>query len=190
MRPISRKRRFEQLALPHLDAVYRLARRLASDPAEAEDLVQEAFMRAYRAFDGFELREFGIKPWLLRILHNTFYTSRVRQKREPTLLDDLDFARAAEELTDVAVEPPRIDGIDWDDFDQELKRAIGRLPEEYRVVLLLWAVEELSYKEIAQVIECPVGTVMSRLYRARQTLGASLADYARRRGLPMDRFNP
>lgn len=185
---MSRKRRFEQLALPHLDAAYRLACRLASDPVEAEDLVQEAFMRAYRAFDGFELREFGVKPWLLRILHNTFYTTRGRRRREPTLLDDLDFAHAADELANASAEPPTIDGIDWDAFDEELKQSVERLPEEYRIVILLWAVEELSYKEIAQVVGCPVGTVMSRLYRARQTLKASLAAYARTRRVPMERY--
>lgn len=168
---------FEQVAMPHLDSVYRVARRLAATETEAEDLVQEAFLRAFRAFDRFELRTYGAKPWLLRILHNTYYTRRQRANREPTLLDDVDFDCFAGEL-----EPETLDGWpdelpDWDAFDAELKNAVASLPVEYRTVLLLWAFEDLSYKEIAAICGCKIGTVMSRLYRARQILSQRLAGY-------------
>ncbi len=184
----SSKKRFEVLALPHLDAVYRMAMRLTSDATEAEDLAQEAYYRAYRAFESFELRDYGIKPWLLRILHNVFFTAKGKQRREPTLLDDVDFDHFADELPGTAEEPLTADLLDWDQFDQELKAAVETLPVDYRVVLLLWAIEELSYKEIAEVCSCPVGTVMSRLYRARQMLGQGLLDYARERNLSTERF--
>ena len=180
--------RFEVVVLPHLDAVYRTALVLGSDNAEADDLVQETFVRALRAFVGFELREYGARPWLLRILRNVFYTRKGKQRREPTLLDDVDFDHFADELKDADTGPASADSIDWDQFDEELKAAVVQLQPEYRVVLLLWSIEGLSYKEIAEVCDCALGTVMSRLYRARQLLGRTLRDYARKRKLNTERF--
>jgi len=174
---------FERVAMPHLDAVYRVARRLADNEAEAEDLVQEAFLRAFRAFDRFELRTYGAKPWLLRILHNTYYTRRQRANREPTLLDDVDFDCFTGELEPELLERWPDVLPDWDAFDGELKNAVAQLPAEYRTVLLLWAFEDLSYKEIATVCNCKIGTVMSRLYRARQILSQRLAAYVAERNL-------
>jgi RNA polymerase sigma-70 factor (ECF subfamily) len=182
-----KKERFEAVAMPCLDAVYRMAYRLSGERHEAEDLVQETMVRAFQAFDQFELRSFGAKPWLLRILHNVFYTRAGRKRRQPTLLDDVDFDRFSEELSEAQLED---DGtsINWERVDQELKIAVQDLQPEYREVLLLWAMEELSYKEIAEVCRCAVGTVMSRLYRARQLLGRSLKSYARERNLSIERF--
>jgi len=142
-----------------------------------------------RAFAGFELREYGARPWLLRILRNVFYTRKGRQRREPTLLDDVDFDHFADELWDADVEGADAESIDWDQFDEELKAAIAQLQPEYRAVLLLWAIEGLSYKEIADVCDCALGTVMSRLYRARQLLGRKLRDYARERKIDTKRFS-
>ncbi len=184
------KERFESAALPHFPNVYRMARSLARDDAEADDLVQETFVRAFRAFGSFELREYGAKPWLLRILHNVFYTARGRQRRQPTLLDDVDFDHFADEMTDAQLDPPTAETIDWDRVDEELKATIQQLRPEYRSVLLLWAIEGLSYKEIAAVCHCALGTVMSRLYRARQLLWRGLHEYARQRKLNTERFEP
>lgn len=181
---------FEEVALPHLDPVYRIARALASSEAEAEDLVQETYVRAFRAFNRFEMREYGPRPWLLRILHNVFYSSKIREGRQPTLLDDVDFDRFADELGDAPTEPTSIDRIDWEGFDEELKEAVESLRPEYRVVLLLWAIEGLSYKEIAAVCDCALGTVMSRLYRTRRLLERLLSDYAEQRGLTKERLEP
>jgi RNA polymerase sigma-70 factor (ECF subfamily) len=183
------KARFEEIALPHLDAVHRMARALTRNQAEAEDLVQEAFVRALRAFDRFELREYGARPWLLRILHNVFYTTRGGRRREPTLLDDVDFDRFTDEQNGVNGDLVSADGLNWDEFDEELKNAVGQLQPEYRTVLLLWSIEGLSYKEIAETCECALGTVMSRLYRARQVLGGLLRDYAREHKLSTERFD-
>lgn len=180
--------RFEEIVLPHLDAVYRMARKLSGCQADAEDLVQETFIRAFKAFRRFELRQFGPKPWLFKILHNAFYTQAGKNRRQPTLLDDADFAHFADELDQAQVAGGAGSAINWEGVDQEIKQAIDDLQAEYREVLLLWALEDLSYKEIAEVCGCPVGTVMSRLYRARQLLGQKLSDFARYHNVPMERF--
>lgn len=179
---------FEEVALPHLDAVYRMARKLAGGEADAEDLVQETFTRAFKAFRRFELRQFGPKPWLFKILHNAFYTQAGKNRRQPTLLDDVDFDHFTDELDNAQFESGAGARINWDGVDQEIKQAIEGLQVEYREVLVLWALEDLSYKEIADVCGCPVGTVMSRLYRARQLLGQKLGDYARNHNVSMERF--
>ena len=181
------KARFETYALPHLDAVYRMALTWASNETEAEDLTQETFTRAFAAFDRFELRKFGLRPWLLRILYNTFCTAKVKGRRELTLLDDADFDNFADEL-DTEPLPTSVEGINWENFDDEVKLAVADLPPEYRAVLRLWAIERLTYREIAAVCECAMGTVMSRLYRARQLLRKQLGEYARDRKLSIERF--
>ena len=184
------RKRFETVALPHLDAVHRMARRLSAAEGEADDLVQETFMRAYRAFGSFELREYGAKPWLLKILHNVVYTRRGQVRRQPSLLDDADFdnfaGQVAQEPLDVLVDGD----VNWELFDQELKWAVEELQPEYRTVLVLWALEDLSYREIATVCDCPIGTVMSRLYRARQQVGPRLVEFAASQNLKAERFRP
>lgn len=182
--------RFEDVALCHLDLIYRMALRLSGSAAEADDLVQETFLRAHRAFSRFDLREHGAKAWLLKILHNAFYTRRSQAGRQPSLLSDVDFDHFAAELERDPLPELAAGQMDWEGFDEELKRAIDSLVPEYREVLLLWALGELSYKEIATVLECPLGTVMSRLYRARQLLGQNLAEYAAERRIkagPLER---
>ncbi len=181
--------RFEQHALPHLDMVYRMARTLTGDEVEAEDLSQETFARAYSGFDRFELREYGARPWLLRILYNAFYSQRMKHRREPTLLDDVDFDHFADELDGGEWDADTADSINWDNIDEELKRAVANLQPAHRNVILLWSVEGLSYKEIAHVCDCALGTVMSRLYRARQLLKRELLGYARDRRISTERLD-
>ncbi len=181
------KRRFEAVAIPHLDAVHRMACTLARNRADADDLVQETFVRAFRAFGRFELRAYGARPWLLKILHNVFYTTKGRRRRE-LLLEDVDFDRFADVSNGNGAKVASAETVNWDDFDEELKVAVGQLQPEYRVALLLWSIEGLSYKEIAEVCDCALGTVMSRLYRARQVLGKQLRDYAQERKLSTERF--
>ena len=183
--------RFQALALPHLDMVYRVACGLTGNEVEAEDLVQETFIRALRAFERFELRECGPRPWLMRILRNAFYSERKRHRRRPVLLDDLgvDIDCFVDEGDGDVANPGTLETINWDEFDEDLKSAVDQLRVEYRIVLLLWSVEGLSYKEIAAACDWPLGTVMSRLYRARQELGKLLRDYARERKLSTERFD-
>jgi RNA polymerase sigma-70 factor (ECF subfamily) len=167
---------FEQLALEQLDTLYRVAWRLEIDPAAAEDLVQETYLRALGARDGFSLQEYGIRPWLLRIMHNLHVTRAQRQGRQPATLSDAHL-EAAERSTANSLP---IDPASFDAMDQRLVAALEGLPPEYGSVLMLWAVEDMSYKEIAEALDIPVGTVMSRLYRARRRLAAQL------RGLAID----
>jgi RNA polymerase sigma-70 factor, ECF subfamily len=165
---------FEQLALEQIDLVYRVARRLARDPVQAEDLAQETYLRALRARDGFDLQQYGIRPWLLRILHNLYITQGQRNSRQPMRLDDEQWESAEPATADeLPLNPNSFEGM-----DERLVQAIDDLPEEYRSVLLLWAVEDLSYKEIADALDIPIGTVMSRLHRTRQRLAEQLRGYA------------
>lgn len=163
--------------MPHLDTVYRVARRLTRNEHEAEDLVQETYFKAYRAFENFELREQGAKPWLLKILNNTFLNRLAKDKRAPRATDQqtLEETQAADEAG-----PPE---LDYDYLDQEVKQALDSLSPDFRSVLLLWATMEFSYQEIADVLDIPIGTVMSRLHRARQQLARQLEDFARDRRL-------
>lgn len=169
---------FESLALPEMDLVYRVARRLAKNAHEAEDLVQETYLKAYKSFDRFELRDYGIKPWLLRILHNMFYNRATRAARAPVATDQqvLEEDRAA--APSIGSEHG-LPAIDYEQMDTEVKQAIEGLSPEFRSVLMLWATMELSYQEIAETLEIPIGTVMSRLHRARRQLNDTLTDYAR-----------
>ncbi len=168
---------FRNLLLAEMDAVYRMAMHLSRHPDEASDLVQETYLKALRAEDGFELRERGVRPWLFKILHNTFYTRVGKRRREPTLGDDVEGPAVSSEQDDP---PPAwdLEHLDWEQVDERLKRAIDELPEHYREVLLLWAVEGLKYREVAEVLGVALGTVMSRLYRARAILSRELAELA------------
>ncbi len=181
--------KFRQNVLCHADLVYRMAIRLGGSITDADDLAQETFLRAHRAFERFDLREHGAKAWLLKILHNVVLTRRVRAGRQPTLLEDVSFDDFAAELEREPL-PRLADGqMHWEHFDDELKHAVESLIPEYRDVLLLWALGDLSYKQIADIVSAPIGTVMSRLYRARQLLGNELAGYAARRGIGAGRPN-
>jgi RNA polymerase sigma-70 factor (ECF subfamily) len=170
---------FEDVALPHLPMVYRVAERLTRNPHAAEDLVQETYLRAYKAFAEFELREFGIIPWLLRILHNTHLNMQARERRIPRARDgqSLDPGQEPEAGNQAVVGTLE---IDFEQVDDEVKAAIDALRPEYRAVVLLWATMELSYQEIAEILEVPIGTVMSRLHRARAQLMGALREYAGR----------
>jgi RNA polymerase sigma-70 factor (ECF subfamily) len=165
---------FEQLALEQLDTLYRVAWRLEADPSAAEDLVQETYLRALGARDGFSLEGFGIRPWLLRIMHNLHISRSQRAGRQPTTLNDAHLEAAEKATPDkLPIDPASLDAM-----DQRLVAALDELPPEYGSVLMLWAVEDMSYKEIAESLDIPVGTVMSRLYRARRRLAEKLRDMA------------
>ena len=173
---------FERLAVEQLDTVYRVARRLVRDAGRAEDLVQETYLRAFRSREGFNLEEFGIRPWLLRILYNLHLSKGQREGRQPMSVDE-------EQLMAAEGRPTLDDGglpLDlksWEGMDERLVRAIDALPPEYSAPLVMWAVEDLSYKEIALALDVPNGTVMSRLHRARQKLSEQLREYAVREGI-------
>jgi RNA polymerase sigma-70 factor, ECF subfamily len=175
---------FEQLLMAEFDSVVRLARALATPGAEADDLVQETYLRAIQAREGFELRAMGVRPWLLRILNNVFLTRVAREGRAPKAIDS-DQLNAMQDESSSPIEPASATDIDWSKFDGRLARAVGRLAPPLRSTILLWALEDLTYREIADVTGVPIGTVMSRLHRARRTLTEVLEPLARERGLPV-----
>jgi RNA polymerase sigma-70 factor (ECF subfamily) len=176
---------YRRLILEEMDAVYRMAYHLARDPHAASDLLQETYMRALKAEARFELRERGVRPWLFKILHNCFYTRVGKQVRAPSLAEDLQLEHASAELDGP---PPAWDlaSLDWEHVDERLKHAIDDLQPQYREVLLLWAVEGLKYREIAELLDIPMGTVMSRLYRARAVLSKQLAGLAQENGIAVE----
>jgi RNA polymerase sigma-70 factor (ECF subfamily) len=173
------REQFEPLALAQLDALYRMARNLTRDSHQAEDLVQETFARALRSRERFQLHEFGIKPWLLRIMHNLHLNRSGREKRQPIALppEILDAPAPSNET----IGP--LDPASFQAMDQEIVQALDQLPDDYRAVMLLWAIEEMSYKEIAAILDIPIGTVMSRLHRTRQRLADQLRQFATEEGM-------
>ena len=166
-----RRRRFELLALPHLDAAYNLARWLAGNTTDAEDVVQDAYLRAYRYFDAFQGGNFRV--WLLTIVRNAFVTW-VKENRSGRMVFVPDTPLAQTADTDETMwgsKPRDPEALLMDSIDsQTLTRLMEKLPAEYREVLLLREVEDLAYKDIAEVTGMPIGTVMSRLSRARLAL--------------------
>lgn len=174
---------FERLVLEQLDFLYRVALRLARDSHQAEDLVQEACFRAIRSRESFQMSPTGIRPWLVQILRNAFLTKAGRESRQPRLAEDDALEAAAGPSADG---PPESPFPITEQMDQELARAVQTLPEEYRTVLMLWALEDFSYQEIADALKIPIGTVMSRLHRARGKLNEQLKDYAKREGIRRD----
>lgn len=176
---------FEREALKHLDALYGAALRLTRSPSDAEDLVQDAFVKAYRFYDRFEPGT-NMKAWLFRILTNTFINKYRRTTRERKVLEGREaepvgdgvMSRAAmRTLTDPVAEAHRRI------ITAEIQEALDSLPEDYRVMIVLADVEELSYKEIATIVGCPIGTVMSRLHRARKKMQRRLLDQAVQLGI-------
>ena len=184
-----RRGEFEQVALPHLDALYGAAYRLARNPRDAEDLVQEALMRAYRFWDTFE-KDSNCTAWLLKILTTTFITEYQRRRRQREVLD----AASAEQDTGDGVlhhveahtqkSPER--ALVERGVSDDVQRALDALPADFRTAVVLCDVEGLSYKEIAEAMDCPVGTVMSRLFRGRRLLEAQLRPFAIAEGYVRD----
>lgn len=170
-----RRASFEREALVHLDTLYRVALRLSGNAADAEDLVQETVLRAYRSWDRYTPGT-NAKGWLLTILRHLFINEYRRKRRHPETVD-VDTIEPFAVFEDIQEEDPQ--GAFFDRIvDDEVLRAVDELPEAFREAVTLSDVEGLSYEEIAKVLEVPVGTVKSRLFRGRRLLQAKLYDYA------------
>lgn len=169
--------RFEATLLPHLDAAYNLARWLTGSPSDADDVVQEAFLRAFRFFDSFEGEEAGnARAWLLRIVRNTWFTEwrrRLHKADSTSYDDDLPGDDPLPGWIDESGNDPETLAVRRDDVHL-IHRALEALPVAYREVLVLRELEDLSYRDVASVIGVPVGTVMSRLARGRPLLAAAV----------------
>jgi RNA polymerase sigma-70 factor (ECF subfamily) len=157
-----RRQRFEALALPHLDAAYNLARWLCRSPTDAEDIVQDAMLRAFRGFE--QLRGDDVRPWLMSIVRNCWRDRAARPRREVPLPAGAQGPELVFEGPDAEAQAVRASEA------RRLRATIDTLPEEFREVLILREMEDLSYREIAEVVAAPIGTVMSRLARARALL--------------------
>jgi RNA polymerase sigma-70 factor (ECF subfamily) len=180
---------FEEAVLPHLDALYGSAYRLTRNAGDAEDLVQDALLRAYRFWASFQEGS-NCKAWLFKILTNTFINSYKRKKRSKEILNA---AIAEQESTDgVLIHAQALNQrtpaelLVEQSLSEDVERALAAIPADFRVAVVLCDVEGFSYKEIAEIIECPVGTVMSRLHRGRRLLHKELQDYARSQGILKD----
>jgi len=177
---------FETKALEHLDAVYRMALQLSRRPEDASDLVQETFLKALRAADRFEPKGGGIRPWLFKILRNVFYSRVVKEQRGPIASENIHFHPSARPGPDEASPAWNLAALNWEQVDDRLKTAIYSLSSEYREVLLLWGVEGMKYREIALILDVPIGTVMSRLFRARASLVQELGPLAAEVGIRLE----
>ena len=178
---------FEDDAMQFAPQLYTAAMRMTRNPADAEDLVQETYLKAYRAYDTFEAGT-NLKAWLYRILTNTYINRYRKQQRRPSEVDlgDVEdlylYRRLGSDATSDAsrsTEEQVLEGL----VEADVKEAVESLPENFRIPVLLADLEGFAYKEIAEILDIPIGTVMSRLHRGRKALEKALWEFAGRRGL-------
>ncbi len=183
---VAARQDFEHSALPLLDNLYGAAMRLTRDPAEAEDLVQDSMVRAYRFWDTFQ-RGTNIKAWLFTILRNTFINGYHRKGRARSFHADVNAQMSSlgpgVALANSTSQPAGPEEVVLGQITQaKIREALDALPPDYRLAVTLADLEGLSYKEIADIMECPIGTVMSRIYRGRKALHKLLYEHAREIG--------
>ncbi len=180
------KQRFHDEAVPLLDSLYAAALRMTRNPADAEDLVQETMMRAYRAFDRFEAGT-NLKAWLFRILTNAYINIYRKKQREPQKVsseevEDFDLYQELKNHDPAFTRNPETIVLD-SLVDSDIIEALDDLPEQFRLAVVLSDIEDFSYAEMAEIMEVPLGTVMSRLHRGRKALQKRLWELAKDRGI-------
>lgn len=176
------KEEFERDALPHMAALKNFALKMTNDPDLADDLVQETFIKAYRFFDRFE-KGTNIKAWLYRIMKNSFINQFRKDNKTPEKIDYDDVENFYENIKSEAQNSNDLDkDIFSNVFDDEISQALNSLSDEFKTVILLCDIEGYTYEEVAEFLDCPVGTVRSRLHRARNMLAELLEDYAKEKG--------
>lgn len=181
---LTREQEFEEVALVHLDALYNTALQLTHNEDDAQDLVQETYLKAYRFFHQFQPGT-SCKAWLFKILKNTFINIYRKKVKEPEMVDFqtvepfLELVRGNDSAFVADTEARIMDKF----LDDEVNAALQRLPSEFRLAVILTDIEGFSYEEVAQIMDCPIGTVRSRLSRGRKMLQAPLYHYAVREGI-------
>ncbi|MDZ7716709.1 MAG: sigma-70 family RNA polymerase sigma factor [Balneolaceae bacterium] len=183
---IKKQEDFEEEIIPHLDAMYNFGLRLTSDPNDAEDLVQDTIVKAYRFFSSYE-KGTNAKAWLFRILKNSYINNYRKQSKQPNQVDYDEVSSFYE-----TIRADRTDTSDLEDrmfrelIDDDISNALEELPEDFRTVVLLCDVEGFTYEEIANMLDVPIGTIRSRLHRGRNLLKSQLMEYAEQRGYQPD----
>lgn len=183
---VQKQEDFEEEIIPHLDAMYNFALRLTSDPSDAEDLVQDTIVKAFRFFDSYE-KGTNAKAWLFRILKNSYINNYRKQSKKPSQVDYDEVATFYE-----TIRAERTDTSDLEDkmfrelIDDDISNALDELPEDFRTVVLLCDVEGFTYEEISNMLDVPIGTIRSRLHRGRNLLKSQLMEYAKQRGYQPD----
>lgn len=184
---LKKQREFQAEALPHMDFLYNYALRMTYNQADAEDLVQETFLKAYRFWDKYELGT-NIRAWLFRIMKNAYINRYRKEKKTPDMVEYDDVQNFYNTV--------REGGTDTSDLQETLMNtlleddvaaALAELPEDFRTVVILCDIEELTYEEVAEFVDCPIGTVRSRLHRGRKLLRAKLLEYAKKRGYAIEK---
>lgn len=177
---------FNEEIIPHLDALYNFGLRLTSDPNDAEDLVQDTIVKAYRFFDSYE-KGTNAKAWLFRILKNSYINNYRKKSKKP---QEVDYDEVASFYESIRAE--RTETSDMEDkmfrelIDDDISNALDQIPEDFRTVVLLCDVEDFTYEEIANMLDVPIGTIRSRLHRGRNLLKAELMEYASKKGYTQD----
>lgn len=177
-----RHRDFEREAMPHINALYNFALRMTGDPDDANDLLQETYMKAYRFWDKFEPGT-NCKAWLFRIMKNSYINIYRKESKEPDKVDYEDIQNFYNTIRSEYTDPNDMEARLYRNLlDDDLTRAVESLPEDFRTVVILCDIEGFTYEEIAEFVDCPIGTVRSRLHRGRKLLRNKLIEYARVRG--------
>lgn len=177
-----KQREFQGEALPHMDFLYNYALRMTFNAADAEDLVQETFLKAFRFWDSYELGT-NIRAWLFRIMKNAFINRYRKEKKEPETVEYQEVENFYNSVRQSGVETSDLQETVFNNLlEDEVAIAIAALPEDFRTVVILCDIEELTYEEVAEFLDCPIGTVRSRLHRGRKLLRARLIEYGRKRG--------
>ncbi|NUN13073.1 MAG: sigma-70 family RNA polymerase sigma factor [Myxococcales bacterium] len=186
------KQEFEALTLPHMDELYATALRLTRREKDAEDLVQDTYLKAFKHFDQFE-RGTNCRAWMFRILTNTFINAYRRRVKEREILDKQQSGQLANfffSKEDAERDADPVQAIAMSGLSDDVKKALDEIPTDFRVVVVLSDLQDFSYKEIAEIMDTPIGTVMSRLFRGRRLLRSRLEEYARREGFISPEFMP
>lgn len=183
---IKKQKDFDEEIIPHMDALYNFALRLTTDPNDAEDLVQDTIVKAYRFFSSYE-KGTNAKAWMFRILKNSFINNYRKTSKKPSQVDYDEVSSYYESIRAERTETSDLENLMFREMmDDDLSTALKRLPEDFRTVVLLCDVEGYTYEEIANMLDVPIGTIRSRLHRGRNLLKTELLEYAKKRGYTGD----